>query len=66
MLNLNSWRFCLTGDNGVVSFFDLDARLSIGDCVVVEAVVAWPAIRRSLGGAGSLVVGVQTASNGAV
>ena len=60
MLNLyNSWILYLTGDNGVVSFFDLDARLSIRYCVVVEAVVAWSAIRRSLGGVGSLV-GVQT------
>ena len=53
------FRSRLTSDNSVVRFFDLDTRLGVGDCVVVEVVLVRPAVGRSLGSIRALV-GVQT------
>ena len=52
-------RYRLTGDDGVVRFFDLDARLSVRNCVVEEHVLAGSAVKRNIGGVGA-PVGEQT------
>ena len=49
----------LTSNNGVVRFFDLDTYFGVGDCVVVEPVLARTAVGRRIGSIRTLV-GVQT------